>query len=50
MNTDHCQHCDDSCGDDRRGHDMPPQVTHTDETGVWWRVGCCPFCRLAGDS
>ena len=27
----HCPHCGDSCGDDRRSNDMPPQITHTDE-------------------
>lgn len=44
--SDCCGHCGDSCSDDHRAPHTWPQTLHTDETGVFWRIGCCPYCRL----
>lgn len=46
MSGDHCRHCGDNCGDDSRTDQAFPQTLHTDEVGVFWRPGCCPYRHL----
>lgn len=42
--TAHCQHCDDSCGDDHRAGNGLPQTEHYGRDGSAWRAENCPYC------